>query len=92
LTNDENGDALKNFLMHAKEHIEEATHIKDFLIFLSEFRNEEGDWIAHERSIYLYIFTAGEIESSEHQEIAGFNAINPAVEGGNVHEMTLGST
>jgi len=87
--NDENREALKNFVEHAKAHIEEATHIEDFLILLSEFRDEQGDWIAHERSIYLYIFTAGEAdESGEHQDIAVFNAINPAVEGINLHEMT----
>ena len=87
--NEENRDALKNFVMHAKDHIEEAAHIEDFLILLSEFRDEEGDWIAHERSIYLYIFTAGEAdEHGEHQEIAVFNAINPAVEGVNLHGIT----
>lgn len=87
--NEENRDALKNFVMHAKAHIEEAAHIEDFLVLLSEFRDEQGDWIAHERSIYLYIFTAGEAdEHGEHQEIAVFNAVNPAVEGINLHGLT----
>ncbi len=86
--NDENRDALRNFVMHAKAHIEEAEHIEDFLLLLSEFRDEEGDWMAHGRSIYLYIFTAGETESGEHEEIALFNAVNPAVEGLNLHEVT----
>ena len=87
--NDENREALKNFVMHAKAHIEEAVHIEDFLILLSEFRDEQGDWTAHEGSIYLYIFTAGEAdEHGEHEEVAVFNAINPAVEGINLHGVT----
>ena len=87
--NEENRDALRNFVMHAKAHIEEAAHIEDFLILLSEFRDEQGDWIAHERSIYLYIFTAGEAdEHGDHREIAVFNAVNPAVEGINLHGLT----
>ena len=45
--------------------------------------------MAHERSIYLYIFMASEAdEHGVHQEIALFNAINPAVEGINLHEVT----
>ncbi len=86
--NDENRDALKKFVMHAKEHVEEAGNLKDLLILLSEFRNGEGVWMAHGGSIYLYIFTADETEDGEHEEIAVFNAINPRVEGINVHEMT----
>ncbi len=57
--NEENREALKNFVMHAKAHIEEAEYIEDFLILLSEFRDEDGDWMAHDRSIYLYIFHSG---------------------------------
>ena len=87
--NDGNRDTLKNFVMHAKAHIEEADLIEDFLTLLSEFRNEEGDWIAHERSIYLYIFTTGETADGEHREIiAIFNAINAQREGTNIHDMT----
>ena len=87
--NEENRNTLKNFVMHAKAHIEEAEYIEDFLILLSEFRKEEGDWIAHERSIYLYIFTAGEAdEHGEHREIGIFNALNPQREGTNIHNMT----
>ena len=87
--NEENREALKNFVMHAKAHIEEAEYIEDFLILLSEFRDEDGDWIAHDRSIYLYIFTAGEAdEDGEHQEIGIFNALSPLREGTNIHDMT----
>lgn len=86
--NDENRNALKNFVVHAKAHIEEAENIEDLLILLSEFRDEEGDWMARGGSIYLYIFTAGETEDGEHEEIAVFNAANPKVEGINAHEMT----
>ena len=86
--NEENRNALKNFVMHAKAHVEEAANIEDLLLLLSEFRDEEGDWIAHERSIYLYIFTATETEDGGHEEIAVFNAINPAVEGLDLHEVT----
>ncbi len=85
--NEENRDALRNFVMHAKAHIEEATHIQDLLILLSGFRNEEGDWIAHERSIYLYIFTDVTTEH-EHEEVAVFNAIYPQREGLDLHGMT----
>lgn len=85
--NEENRNALKSFVMHAKAHIEEAEHIEDLLILLSGFRDEEGDWIAHERSIYLYIFTDVTTED-EHEEIAVFNAINAQREGLDLHEMT----
>ena len=85
--NAENRSALENFVMHAKEHVDEAVFTEDLLFLLSEFRNGEGEWIAHERSIYLYIFTAGE-KDGEHWEVAVFNAYNPQVEGRDVHEMT----
>lgn len=86
--NEENRDALKNFVMHAKAHVEEVELIEDFLELLSEFRDREGDWIAHGGSIYLYIFTSGETADGGHREIAVFNAINPNVERLNLHEMT----
>ena len=101
--NQENRQALKKFVDHAKHHVEAAEHIEDLLILLSEFRNSP-DWIAHESSIYLYIFTAGEEEGHHEEEgdhsegededdghieeIAVFNANNPAIEGLNIHEMT----
>lgn len=86
--NDENRDALKKFVMHAKAHVEEAELIEEFLTLLSEFRDEEGDWMAHGGSIYLYIFTTGETADGEHEELAVFNASNPAVEGLDLHEVT----
>ncbi len=88
--NQENKDALKKFVMHAKEHVNEADHIEDLLILLSKFRDEEGDWIAHGGSIYLYIFadvSPGTEGEEEHEEVIIFNAINPAVEGLNLHGM-----
>ena len=89
--NEENREALKNFVMHAKAHIEEAVHIEDFFVLLSQFRDGEGDWIAHERSIYLYIFTAGETEQGHHRDsshIAIFNALGPQSEGFDIRDMT----
>ena len=57
IDDDKNREALKDFVTHAKEHIREAEHIEDLLLLLTEFRDKEGDWIAHEDSIYLYMFT-----------------------------------
>ena len=89
--NDENRDALKNFVMHAKAHIEEAEHIEDLIVLLAEFEREEGNWIAHEGSIYLYIFAdvSSDAEGEEeHEELVIFNAANPQVVGLNLHDMT----
>lgn len=89
--NDENRDALKNFVAHARDHIREAEHIEDLIVLLAEFEREEGDWIAHEGSIYLYIFAdvSSDAEGEEeHEEIVIFNANNPRVVGLNLHEMT----
>ena len=89
--NDENRDALRNFVAHAKDHIREAEHVEELILLLAEFRDEEGDWIAHEGSIYLYIFSDVSADADgeeEHEELVIFNAINPAVEGLNLHEMT----
>ena len=86
--NEENRDALKNFVMHAKAHIEEVELIEELLLLLSEFRDREGDWTAHGGSIYLYIFTSGETADGHHDEIALFNAFNPAVEGLGLHGVT----
>lgn len=88
--NQENRDALRNFVAHAKAHIEEAEHIEDLIVLLAEFGREEGDWIAHEGSIYLYIFTdvSSDAEGEEeHEEIVIFNAANPAVVGLDLHDM-----
>ena len=89
--NQENRNALRNFVAHAKAHIEEAEHIEDLIVLLAEFEREEGDWIAHEGSIYLYIFTdvsPDEHGEEEHEEIVIFNANNPQVVGLNLHDMT----
>ena len=90
IDNGGNRDALKNFVTHAKDHIREATHVEDLLLLLIEFRDEKGDWIAHEGSIYLYIFAdvSSDMNEEEHEELVIFNAVNPAVEGLNLHEMT----
>ena len=85
IDNDENREALKNFVMHAKEHIREAVHIEDLLLLLTEFRDKEGDWIAHEDSIYLYMFT--DVSSDAHEELVVFHAINFDVEGLDLHGM-----
>ena len=81
----QNKAALKNFVMHAKEHIREAIHIEDLLLLLTEFRDKEGDWIAHEDSIYLYMFT--DLGSDAHEELVVFHAINFDVEGLDLHGM-----
>ena len=81
----QNKAALKNFVMHAKEHIREAEHIEDLLLLLTEFRDKEGDWIAHEDSIYLYMFT--DVSSDAHEELVVFHAINFDVEGLDLHGM-----
>ena len=86
IDNDDNREALKNFVMHAKEHIREAAHIEDLLLLLTEFRDKEGDWIAHEDSIYLYMFT--DLGSDEHEELVVFHAINFDIEGLDLHGMT----
>ena len=85
IDNDENREALKNFVTHAKEHIREAVHIEDLLLLLTEFRDKEGDWIAHEDSIYLYMFT--DVSSDAHEELVVFHAINFDVEGLDLHGM-----
>ena len=85
IDNDENREALKNFVTHAKEHIREAVHIEDLLLLLTEFRDKEGDWIAHEDSIYLYMFT--DLGSDAHEELVVFHAINFDVEGLDLHGM-----
>ena len=82
----QNKAALKNFVMHAKEHIREAEHIEDLLLLLTEFRDKKGDWIAHEDSIYLYMFT--DLGSDAHEELVVFHAINSDVEGLDLHDMT----
>ena len=82
----QNKATLKNFVMHAKEHIREAIHIEDLLLLLTEFRDKEGDWIAHEDSIYLYMFT--DVSSDAHEELVVFHAINFDVEGLDLHGMT----
>ena len=86
IDNDENREALKNFVMHAKDHINEAMHIEDLLLLLTEFRDKEGDWIAHEDSIYLYMFT--DVSSDVHEELVIFHAINSDVEGLDLHGTT----
>lgn len=89
--NDENRSALKNFVAHARDHIREAEHVEELIVLLAEFGREEGDWIAHEGSIYLYIFAdvSSDAEGEEeHEEIVIFNANNPRVVGLNLHEMT----
>ena len=87
--NEENRATLKNFVMHAKAHIEEAEHIEDLIILLGKFRDEKGDWIAHERSIYLYMFTDVTSEGEhEHEETSVFSAISPGAGGRNIHDMT----
>ncbi len=85
IDNDDNREALKNFVTHAKEHIREAEHIEDLLLLLTEFRDKEGDWIAHEDSIYLYMFT--DVSSDAHEELVVFHAINFDVEGLDLHGM-----
>ena len=85
IDNDGNREALKDFVTHAKEHIREAEHIEDLLLLLTEFRDKEGDWIAHEDSIYLYMFT--DVSSDAHEELVVFHAINFDVEGLDLHGM-----
>ena len=93
IDDDKNREALKDFVTHAKEHIREAEHIEDLLLLLTEFRDKEGDWIAHEDSIYLYIFTEvrsdvqEEVSSDGHEELVVFHAINSDVEGLDLHGM-----
>lgn len=86
IDSDENIDALENFVTHAQDHIKEATHIDDLLLLLIEFRDKKGDWIAHEDSIYLYMFT--DVSSDAHEEVVVFHAINSDVEGLDLHGMT----
>ncbi len=91
--NPENREALKEFVMHAKAHIEETKYIEDFLILLAEFKDRDQEWTANEAAIYLFIFTAGDHEVGNHDpedhgegEIAVFNAFNPLIEGMDIHE------
>ena len=54
IDNDENREALKNFVTHAKEHIREAVHIEDLLLLLTELeiRKEIG---LHMKIVYICI-------------------------------------